>query len=202
MKPTHQSSFRGFWQRGGTPLATLALAFAVCASIATPAEGSKPDEVAPLQARSDIEDLSVCYATGTDAIGRGDLAEGKKIYSKCFTEDATFALYFPGTDPSGPPDLNAVGTDAWAQIANDFFRDLGAVSTQHLMSNFVVDVNGNQATLRSYLQATHVIDPAGVIVVAHGTYFDDVVRTPKGWKIAHRTLRLITSLRLESPLSP
>lgn len=149
--------------------------------------------------RAEIADLAYCYADGTDAIGRGDLTAGKQIYSECFTPNAQLAAHFPGDGPNDPPGVSAIGGDAWALAVQGVFEAAGYVSTQHIMSNIRIELDGNTGTMTSYLSATHVIDPAGSIEVAHGTYVDTVVRTPHGWRIAKRTLRLITFVRLESP---
>ena len=95
--------------------------------------------------------------------------------------------------------MSAIGGDAWALAVKGVFEASGYVSTQHIMTNIRIELDGNTGTMTSSLSATHVIDPEGAIEVAHGTYVDTVVRTPQGWRIAKRTLRLITFVRLESP---
>lgn len=62
-------------------------------------------------------------------------------------------------------------------------------STYHRLSNFVIDVDGDTAAVRSYVHAVLMVtqgDPANWIdVVGH---FDDVfVRTAEGWRISRRT---------------
>ena len=60
-----------------------------------------------LQSKADIIDLMLCYGTGTDVIGDSTRAdpkgEGAAIYAQCFTDDASFSVWFPGTPFSGPP---------------------------------------------------------------------------------------------------
>ena len=170
------------------------------ASSASPAEGTHFEPWHRLKDRAEIEDLNYCYAAGTDAIGRGDLQAGKAIYQTCFTQDAVFAASFPDTDPNDPPDLTTVGPDSWADIVEGVFESAGYASTQHLISNVRVDFQGpHTATVTSYLNATHVLDPFGSIDLANGTYVDVVVRTPQGWRITQRTLELITFMRVDSP---
>lgn len=149
--------------------------------------------------RAEIAELGYCYAEGTDAIGRGGLAAGKQIYKDCFTNNAVISAYFPGDDPNGPPGLSAVGSDAWAVAVHSVFTNNGYIATQHLIGNVRIQLDGNNATMTSYLSATHVIDPSGAVELAHGTYVDTVVRTPQGWRISKRTLYLLDFLRLESP---
>jgi hypothetical protein len=62
----------------------------------------------------------------------------------------------------------------------------GFDATQHLLGNFVVEVDGDTATANCYLQAQHVVD--GDVFTIGGTYRDRLTRTLAGWRIAHRTL--------------
>ncbi len=146
-------------------------------------------------AQSDIEKLTVCYALGTDAIGRGDLIEGKNIYPNCFTPDATITAVFP----SGVTQTY-IGTNAWADFVYAVFQGNGYVATQHLIGTININVNGNKATMTSYLHATHKRSETS-IDVANGTYEDEVIQQNGRWKIRRRTLKLITFLNLSSPPS-
>lgn len=145
-----------------------------------------------------IEKLTYCYARGTDAIGRGDLAQGKSIYQQCFTHDAELSVYFPGTDTSGPPDFVTTGTDSWADFVESVFTANGYTATQHHMGNVEIEAGGNQGTMSSYLHATHVVTN-GTIDVANGTYADEVVKQNGKWKIKRRVLELITFINLGAP---
>ncbi len=62
--------------------------------------------------------------------------------------------------------------------------------SQHLVGNHEVDVDGDAATHRCYLQAQHVREaaPGGPNYIVAGRYEDELVRTEGGWRIAHRTL--------------
>lgn len=148
---------------------------------------------------AEIAKLPVCYALGTDAIGRGDLAEGKAIYAPCFTSDAVLSVYFPGTPVSGPPSFRTVGVNSWGDFVADTFTANGYSATQHLIGSIDIHVDGNHATMTSYLHATHVLAD-GTIDVANGTYEDEVVRRNGDWKIKSRTLKLITFLNLGTAL--
>lgn len=151
-------------------------------------------------AEAQISKLTTCYAHGTDAIGRGDVQEGKDIYVPCFTADAEVEVYFPGTPWNGPPSFATVGTDSWADFVSSVFTTNGYTSTQHLMGTIDVNItDGAHATMTSYLHATHVL-ANGTIDVANGTYEDDVIREGGTWKIKRRTLKLITFLNLGTPL--
>ncbi len=147
---------------------------------------------------AEIAKLSICYAKATDAIGRGNLAQGKAIYATCFTPNAVLAVYNPGTPFNGPPTFTTVGTNAWADFAKATFDASGYVATQHLMSNQDVHINGNYATMSTYLHATHVL-PDGTIDVANGTYEDEIIRVNGTWKIKTRTLKIIDFPHLGDP---
>ena len=66
----------------------------------------------------------------------------------------------------------------------------GLTSSQHLVGNFVVDVNGDVATGSCYLHAQHfLVSGSGVnTFVVAGTYTDQWIRTDQGWRIKHRHL--------------
>ena len=148
---------------------------------------------------AEIAKLPLCYARATDAIGRGNVAQGKAIYSTCFTHNAVLAVYNPGTDFNGPPTYTTVGTNSWADFAKATFDASGYVATQHLMANIDVQVNGNNTgTVTVYLHATHVL-PDGTIDVANGTYTDEVVRVNGTWRIKSLTLKIIDFPHLGEP---
>jgi len=147
-------------------------------------------------AKAEIEELTVCYALGTDAIGRGNLQEGKNIYQNCFTPDATITAVFP----NGASETR-YGANDWADFVYAVFQANGYQATQHLIGTVNISVKNNQASMSSYLHATHKLSETS-IDVANGTYVDEVVKTQGSWKISRRTLTLIDFLNLASPGSP
>jgi ketosteroid isomerase-like protein len=62
--------------------------------------------------------------------------------------------------------------------------------TQHLLGNYMIDVDGDKATASCYLSAMHagLGDYAAEIFTVWGEYNDQLVRTADGWRIAHRSL--------------
>ncbi|WP_414513375.1 nuclear transport factor 2 family protein [Nostoc sp. PCC 9305] len=144
-------------------------------------------------AELEIQKLTSCYALGTDAIGRGNLQEGKNIYRDCFTQDSVLTAIFP----DGATQTN-YGTDSWADFVYSVFQGNGYTATQHLMGTINISVQNNQATMTSYLHATHKRSETS-IDVANGTYEDQVVNRNGRWKIRNRTLKLIDFLNLSSP---
>ena len=65
--------------------------------------------------------------------------------------------------------------------------------SQHLVGNHEIDVTGDSATHRCYLQAQHIREGAhcGPNYIVAGRYEDRLVRTSSGWRIAHRTLAVM-----------
>jgi ketosteroid isomerase-like protein len=63
-------------------------------------------------------------------------------------------------------------------------------SSQHLISNHQVSLDGDTATCRCYLQAQHVRKSAeaGPNFIVAGRYQDQLVRTDQGWRISRRVL--------------
>lgn len=172
-------------------------------------------------AQATVEDLAVCYARGTDALGRAVTAvisgadpedmvnigiaefdEALALYRKCFSKDFTFKLEFvPGvpvvTVPNPAGGAGQDGPLQWANFVNNAFRTPGYINTQHHMGSISSEIHGNTAHMVSYLIATHAHGPAdpapntGVTVVG-GIYTDEVVKEHGRWVILERTL-LITS---------
>ena len=91
---------------------------------------------------------------------------------RIFTE--TGAIVFPGGAIRGATQLRT-------RTAADLER---YHLTQHVVSNQLVSVNGEHATLRANAIGTHVIEPGhpSRISVAGGRYLCDLVRTPGGWR--------------------
>ena len=157
-----------------------------------------------LQTKADIIDLMLCYGTGTDAIGDSTRADpkgdGAAIYAQCFTDDAPFSVWFPGTSFSGPPtNPPTIGPAAWAAFVFGNFTDRGYTFTQHSLSNFRVTIQeqdgAKTGTLTAYLNAAHVIQAKGAVTgvdVAHGTYTLEVEQIQGAWKIKSFALKLLT----------
>ena len=62
-------------------------------------------------------------------------------------------------------------------------------NTYHRLSNFVIDVDGDTATARTYVHAVLMVTPDdnGPWVDAIGHYDDELVRGPDGWRIRRRS---------------
>jgi SnoaL-like domain len=124
--------------------------------------------------REEIIDVTIRYATAIDN-------RQYQLLSTVFTANAEL-------------DYGEVGK--WTGAAEvTAFMDLahaGATNTLHRMSNQVVALDGDSATMRTYVDAL-ILGPDGSGVNAIGYYDDEAVRTADGWRIGKRTY---TSVRL------
>ncbi len=105
------------------------------------------------------------------------------LYRSIFADEIT--TDFSSYNGSGGP--QAMTADDWVAGLRPLFTGLDA--TQHSMSNPLVDVIGDEARCRMYMQAAHFLvdDPAPEFTI--GGYYDDrLVRTSAGWRVTAVTL--------------
>lgn len=128
-----------------------------------------PDPVAD---RFAIQDIMTRYAQGVDT---RDL----DLFETCFAPEVSVSGFDPGATFQNRDDWMA-----WVRAAFERFE-----RTQHLIGNFVVEIDGDRATMRSYVQATHVFlaDPKATFTL-WATYHDVVERRPGGWVIVDHRL--------------
>ena len=128
-----------------------------------------------------------------------------ELYRSIFTDQIAMNFH----SYNGQPELS-LPADEW--VANCRALFLGLDATQHSMSNPLVEVVGDHARCRMYMQAEHfLVTDQGSNDYAIGGYYDDrLLRTEEGWKIEavtlqvnwHRGNRHIMQLALErSPVS-
>ncbi|MEU0136883.1 nuclear transport factor 2 family protein [Streptomyces sp. NPDC006296] len=130
--------------------------------------------------RTEIHDLLTTYAFGLD---RRDFARVASV----FTEDAEVHNVFDSYLPDGEKFSGlTTGGDAVADGARQLFGNLDA--TQHLLGAQSVDITDTGAKASTQIVAHH--HRGGDHYHTGGTYEDDLVRTPDGWRISRRTLRI------------
>jgi ketosteroid isomerase-like protein len=124
------------------------------------------------QDRADIIDTAVRY---TWALDTKDI----DVLDDVFTPDATAMLR--GVECVGREQIKA-------RIGGSILR---LERTQHLVGNHQVSVNGDEGTHRCQLHGQHVVEgtQGGDNFIVGGYYEDRVVRTPDGWRIAHRLMQ-------------
>jgi hypothetical protein len=130
--------------------------------------------------RQEIVDVLVRYATGIDS---RDWA----LFRSCFTDDARF-------------DYGDLGTWDSPDVLTQYMQRSHSGPSLHRLSNFVIDIDADQARSRVYVDAV-VMGPKGYAVVnTFGWYDDELRRAPAGWRIAFRRTQL-HGTRLPGPLS-
>jgi len=118
------------------------------------------------------------YATGID---RCDW----QVFRSCWTDEVDLDYGDVGhfTDP-----------DALTQLFSKLHDPMGP--TYHRLTNFVVDVDGDTATARTYVHAVLMLTPDdGANWVDAVGHYDELVRTDEGWRIRRRvtkTPRILT----------
>lgn len=124
----------------------------------------------------DICDLRYTYSTGIDT---RDWELHRSIFTDRIAMD--FSSY------SGRPRAE-VAADDWVAGLQPLFTGLAA--TQHSMTNPRVEVNGDDATLKMYMQAEHFLDhdDPNVWFTIGGYYTDRLHRNAGRWRITEVTL--------------
>ena len=132
------------------------------------------EQLQQLADRAAIADVVNRYATGLDT-------RDWVLYRSVFT--AEFDNYTSNSET--PEHLRA---DDWVERWRPVFE--GYDATQHLISNHVFSISGDEATCVSYLRARHVILNDGVAdhYTIGGYYTNRFVRTDEGWKLCVRRL--------------
>jgi hypothetical protein len=80
----------------------------------------------------------------------------------------------------------------------------GCGPSQHLLGNYRVDLDGDRATSRVYVRASHVGvgRAAGKSYEMAGEYADELRRTPAGWRSVKRRAQVFFELGSREVLGP
>jgi hypothetical protein len=130
--------------------------------------------------RDDLVELTVRYATAIDT-------EQYSLLNQVFTDDAHV-------------DYGEVGQWTGGAAVAEFMEAAHVIAahTMHRVSNQAIDINGDTATMRTYVDALILLeDGSGANPV--GYYDDHAVRTTDGWRITRRSY---TSVRLAAVPAP
>lgn len=132
-------------------------------------------DIQQISDRIEIDDLLARYARALDYRNFEEL-------DSIFTADATFDAGGLGS-PTGP-----------AAIREMISGTIGHLdATQHLVGKSLVEfsADGDEAEVRTYLISQHIRESVPGPVKHYflgGEYYDRVVRTTDGWRIAYRRL--------------
>ena len=100
---------------------------------------------------------------------------------RLFTSDATIDY--------GPEMDDVVGGEALTAVIGDGLRTIFA-ATSHHVSNPMVTVDGDNATLIAYLYAWHRYHDGSPDGYLWGQYHTKLRRTPKGWRFTELVLKI------------
>jgi hypothetical protein len=138
--------------------------------LTAPGEAGAGARARALRDEAEIADLICSYAAGIDM-------RDWTLFRSCFTDEIE-------TDfrTIGDMDLFRGPADDWVKVVRGFIEGLD--SSQHLMGNIAVEVDGDQAVARSYVQAQHMLatDLGEPQYILAGHYRHELVRTPQGWR--------------------
>lgn len=120
--------------------------------------------------RQDITDVALRYARSLDTKNFDTLIQ-------CFTPDAVYG------ERRGHAEIEAIARGALEPLD----------CTQHITTNFQIQVDGDSATMECYFHAQHIRQSAvgGAELIIAGTYEDQLVRTQDGWKFQSRLLHVL-----------
>ncbi len=126
-----------------------------------------------LQDRQDVSDLLIRYATGID---RRDW----DLLRTVFTPDCHL-------------DYGEIGVWDGVEAVTEFMDVAHAAAgyLMHRISNIVIDLHGDRATTRCYVDAWIMAADNNSGVNARGFYDDEIVRTDAGWRIARRNFTTV-----------
>lgn len=121
------------------------------------------------QDREEIADVLVRYATGID---RRDWP----LFRTVFTEDCEL-------------DYGEIGSFKGVDAITEFMDQAHSMAghTMHRLTNQVIDVHGDTAETRTYVDALIMMGDGDSGVNAAGFYDDELVRADDGWRVARRT---------------
>jgi 3-phenylpropionate/cinnamic acid dioxygenase small subunit len=128
--------------------------------------------------KEQIAEVLVRYATGIDS-------KDWPLFRSCWTDEIDVDYQQLGRFTSA---------DALTEVMTRLHEDMGP--TYHRLSNFVIAVDGDRATARSYVHAVLMLQPDDSTnwVDALGHYDDIFVRTQGGWRIRERLSRTARTL--------
>ena len=109
-----------------------------------------------------------------------------ELLRSIFTDEITMDFY----DYSGLPAIT-ISADDWVETVSALMNGLD--STQHVMTNPIVDIDGDTATCRMYMKAEHfLLNSQGSPDYSIGGYYiDQLVRLEDRWTIKAVTLKLL-----------
>jgi len=130
----------------------------------------------------------VPHASRADALTAQDYAEIEQLY-------AQYNLTLDGNDVEGwigtfTPDgsfMTYTGRDGLTSFAKAWHERMGGSTRRHWNTNLRITGDGTQAEGTVYLM---MVDVATKAVTGTGTYKDNLIKTPQGWRFTKRVVNL------------
>jgi len=129
------------------------------------------DELQWLLDRAHISDTVLRYATAVDT-------HNWELFRSCFTDEIELSGF-----PVFGKEAQKVAIDTWAENVHKIVG--GYKATQHMITNHVITINGDEATCVAYLQAQHFLPTryGSNSYIMGGYYTFTLVRISDSWKI-------------------
>ena len=129
---------------------------------------------------SDLRDLIHRYAFGLDT-------KDWVLWCSVFADEVVMDM--SDYQPEPPP--RAAPADLVVKNAAVLFA--GLERSQHLMGSHRYKIDGDRATITAHMRAEHWLHTGkgGDRYTMFGTYTDDAIRTPDGWKLIRVKLALL-----------
>jgi 3-phenylpropionate/cinnamic acid dioxygenase small subunit len=129
--------------------------------------------------RTAIGDVQLRYATGVDT---RDWA----LFRACFTDEVEI-------DSSAAGPARRWNANEWVELVRRTID--GMAATQHIITNQVITIDGDEATCVAYVQARHHLqnETGENDQVTYGYYTNRLVRTAGNWKIRARKLTIVSN---------
>ncbi len=154
----------------GSALAAASPALAQ-STLTPPSQASLEERVQLLQDREEIGQLIVNYGLAFDM-------QDWNLHRSVFTDE--IEMDFTASIGDG---LVTMQADDWVEGVKPFFANLEG--TQHIAMPLIIRIEGDEAYVRSLLNASHHLPNArgGSVQTMVGYYDNWLVRTQDGWKI-------------------
>ena len=126
--------------------------------------------------RTAISDVQLRYATSVDT-------RDWPLLRSCFTDEIETDF---STATGSPP--QRIKADDWVELVRRALS--GMQATQHMITNHIITLDGDEAICVAYVQARHHLpnEKGGSDLVMYGYYTNRFVRSANGWKIRARQL--------------
>lgn len=112
-----------------------------------------------------------------------------ELFGSLFADEVDANLPALGVPPGTVTKADLVGA-----FGHSFRRPASEMGTQQLYGNFLIEVEGDEATSSSYFAGHHHIPgfEGGEDVTLRARYVDRLVRTEDGWKIAALSIHVFS----------